>query len=127
MHRNKTKGNNNQQKPSKKTTRIKNTKKHGAGNDNKYVDTTRYPIADPEKKAIEWSKFHTGIGGDGLILIGVSNKADYSLHIFFFVAGLCPAYRLYRLLGCVWCLLPSRHAAGRSASSQHAMRDKPIL
>jgi len=32
---------------------------HGAGNDYIYVDTTRYPIADPEKKAIEWSKFHT--------------------------------------------------------------------
>ena len=38
---------------------------HGAGNDYIYVDTTRYPIADPEKKAIEWSKFHTGIGSDG--------------------------------------------------------------
>ena len=50
------------------TTKIKFTKMHGAGNDYIYVDTTRYPIADPEKKAIEWSKFHTGIGSDGLIL-----------------------------------------------------------
>ena len=49
------------------TTRIKFTKMHGTGNDYIYVDTTRYPIADPEKKAIEWSKFHTGIGSDGLI------------------------------------------------------------
>ena len=46
------------------TTRIKFTKMHGTGNDYIYVDTTRYPIADPEKKAIEWSKFHTGIGSD---------------------------------------------------------------
>ena len=44
------------------TTKIKFTKMHGAGNDYIYVDTTRCPIADPEKKAIEWSKFHTGIG-----------------------------------------------------------------
>ena len=64
------------------TTRIKFTKMHGAGNDYIYVDTTRYPIADPEKKAIEWSKFHTGIGSDGLILIGVSDKADFSMRIF---------------------------------------------
>lgn len=55
---------------------------HGAGNDYIYVDTTQYPIADPEKKAIEWSRFHTGIGSDGLILIGTSNKADFSMRIF---------------------------------------------
>ena len=64
------------------TTKIKFTKMHGAGNDYIYVDTTRCPIADPEKKAIEWSKFHTGIGSDGLILIGVSDKADFSMRIF---------------------------------------------
>ena len=52
MHRNKTKGYNNQQIPIKMTTRIKFTKMHGAGNDYIYVDTTRYPIADPEKKEI---------------------------------------------------------------------------
>lgn len=61
---------------------IKFTKMHGAGNDYIYVDTTRYPIAAPEKKAIEWSKFHTGIGSDGLILIGDSDKADFSMRIF---------------------------------------------
>lgn len=64
------------------TTKIKFTKMHGAGNDYIYVDTTQYPIADPEKKAIEWSKFHTGIGSDGLILIGSSDKADFSMRIF---------------------------------------------
>ena len=64
------------------TTRIKFTKMHGAGNDYIYVDTTNYPIAAPEKKAIEWSKFHTGIGSDGLILIGSSDKADFSMRIF---------------------------------------------
>lgn len=64
------------------TSKIKFTKMHGAGNDYIYVDTTKYPIANPEKKAIEWSKFHTGIGSDGLILIGVSDKADFSMRIF---------------------------------------------
>lgn len=61
---------------------IKFTKMHGAGNDYIYVDTTKYPIADPEKKAVEWSRFHTGIGSDGLILIGASDKADFSMRIF---------------------------------------------
>lgn len=63
-------------------SRIKFTKMHGAGNDYIYVDTTKYPIADPEKKAVEWSRFHTGIGSDGLILIGTSDKADFSMRIF---------------------------------------------
>lgn len=62
--------------------KIKFTKMHGAGNDYIYVDTTKYPIADPEKKAVEWSRFHTGIGSDGLILIGTSDKADFSMRIF---------------------------------------------
>ena len=82
MRCNKTKGYNNQQIQVKMTKKIKFTKMHGAGNDYIYVDTTRYPIADPEKKAIEWSKFHTGIGSDGLILIGSSDKADFSMRIF---------------------------------------------
>lgn len=64
------------------TRKIKFTKMHGAGNDYIYVDTTHYPIADPEKKAVEWSRFHTGIGSDGLILIGSSEKADFSMRIF---------------------------------------------
>ncbi|MDR0892627.1 MAG: diaminopimelate epimerase [Mediterranea sp.] len=61
---------------------IKFTKMHGTGNDYIYVDIAKYPIANPEEKAIEWSKFHTGIGSDGLILIGPSDKADFSMRIF---------------------------------------------
>lgn len=64
------------------TTKIKFTKMHGAGNDYIYVDITKCPVAAPEKKAIKWSKFHTGIGSDGLILIGNSDKADFSMRIF---------------------------------------------
>lgn len=64
------------------TTKIKFAKMHGAGNDYIYVDITKCPVAAPEKKAIKWSKFHTGIGSDGLILIGNSDKADFSMRIF---------------------------------------------
>lgn len=64
------------------TREIQFTKMHGAGNDYIYVNTIKYPIADPEKKAIEWSAAHTGIGSDGLVLIGASEKADFSMRIF---------------------------------------------
>lgn len=55
---------------------------HGAGNDYIYVDTMRCPIEEPERLAIRWSRAHTGIGSDGLVLIGPSGKADFSMRIF---------------------------------------------
>ena len=61
------------------------TKMQGAGNDYIYVDTQMYDIPDPEKAAIAWSAYHTGIGSDGLVLIGKpqdSRRADYSMRIF---------------------------------------------
>lgn len=66
------------------TTTVKFTKMHGAGNDYIYVNTLLYNIADPAKAAIAWSAPHTGIGSDGLVLIGESKlpEADYSMRIF---------------------------------------------
>lgn len=61
---------------------VRFTKMHGAGNDYIYVNTLRYPIQNPEAVAIEWSKPHTGIGSDGLVLIGSSDVADFSMRIF---------------------------------------------
>ncbi len=61
------------------------TKMHGAGNDYIYVDTLLYNIPNPEKAAIVWSAYHTGIGSDGLVLIGKpqdGRRADYSMRIF---------------------------------------------
>lgn len=64
-------------------TRVINfTKMHGIGNDYIYVNTFRFPIAHPEETAVEWSAYHTGIGSDGLVLIGPSDKADFSMRIF---------------------------------------------
>ena len=64
--------------------KVQFTKMHGAGNDYIYVDTTRYPIEDPEQAAIAWSDRHKGIGSDGLVLIGVSPipEADFPMRIF---------------------------------------------
>ena len=61
---------------------MKFTKMHGIGNDYIYVDTSRYPIANPEELSIRWSAPHTGIGSDGLVLIGRSDKGDFSMRIF---------------------------------------------
>lgn len=61
---------------------IKFTKMHGLGNDYIYVNTMEYPIDNPSELSIAWSKYHTGIGSDGLVLIGPSTKADFSMRIF---------------------------------------------
>lgn len=61
---------------------IRFTKMHGLGNDYIYVDTDLCPIADPVARSIEWSRPHTGIGSDGLILISRSDKADFRMRIF---------------------------------------------
>jgi len=57
---------------------------HGAGNDYIYVNTLLYNIADPSAASIAWSKPHTGIGSDGLVLIGLAHNpdADFSMRIF---------------------------------------------
>lgn len=63
-------------------TTIKFTKMQGAGNDYIYVNAMAYPIEDPVRTAIKWSAYHTGIGSDGLVLIGKSDKADFNMRIF---------------------------------------------
>lgn len=54
----------------------------GAGNDYIYVNTLLYPIEDPIRTAIKWSAYHTGIGADGLVLVGRSDRADFSMRVF---------------------------------------------
>lgn len=82
LQRNKTKGCTKRLIQIKMTRTIQFTKMHGAGNDYIYVNTLKFPIPNPEKTAIEWSAYHTGIGSDGLVLIGQSDKADFSMRIF---------------------------------------------
>lgn len=47
---------------------VRFTKMHGAGNDYIYVDTSIYRISNPQAVAKAWSRPHTGIGSDGLVL-----------------------------------------------------------
>ena len=59
-------------------------KMHGAGNDYIFVDTSHNRIANPRAVAVAWSRYHTGIGSDGLVLIDRSpvTDADFSMRIF---------------------------------------------
>lgn len=59
-------------------------KMHGVGNDYIFVDTTLYPIPDPQALSVVWSRYHFGIGSDGLVLIGrsPSPEADFTMRIF---------------------------------------------
>lgn len=58
------------------------TKMQGLGNDYIYIDARKHPIADPAAFSRRWSNRRTGIGSDGLILIGGSEAADFSMRIF---------------------------------------------
>lgn len=61
---------------------MKFVKMHGAGNDYVYVDCFRQTIEDPESLAREISDRNFGVGGDGMILIEPSKKADVKMRIF---------------------------------------------
>ncbi|HWE38630.1 MAG TPA: diaminopimelate epimerase [Isosphaeraceae bacterium] len=62
---------------------MKFTKMHGIGNDYVYVNTFDQPApADPAALARAISDRHTGVGGDGLILIGPSERADARMRMF---------------------------------------------
>ena len=58
------------------------TKMHGCGNDYIYFDCFKQNIADPEELSRRLSRYHFGIGGDGIILIEPSECADARMRIF---------------------------------------------
>lgn len=58
------------------------TKMHGCGNDYIYFDCMENPIDSPEMLAIRLADRHTGIGGDGVILICPSKVADARMRMF---------------------------------------------
>jgi diaminopimelate epimerase len=62
---------------------MKFTKMHGIGNDYVYVSTfDQKPPADPARLAVAVSDRHFGIGADGLILIGPSERADARMRMY---------------------------------------------
>ena len=58
------------------------TKMHGIGNDYIYVDAFRNNVRDPAGLAVRISDRHFGVGSDGLVLIGPSDRADFRMRMF---------------------------------------------
>ncbi|MDE6649202.1 MAG: diaminopimelate epimerase [Muribaculaceae bacterium] len=61
---------------------MKFTKMHGCGNDYVYIDCRNGVPENIGELAIRLSDRHKGIGGDGIILICGSEKADFMMRIF---------------------------------------------
>ena len=61
---------------------MKFTKMHGIGNDYVYVDGFAESVADPAALAPIIADRHFGVGGDGLIMILPSKKADVRMRMF---------------------------------------------
>lgn len=58
------------------------TKMHGIGNDYVYIDAINQSVNDREKLAVSLSDRHFGVGGDGIILICPSDKADFQMDMY---------------------------------------------
>ena len=58
------------------------TKMHGIGNDYIYINCMERVPDNLPRLAIEMSDRHTGVGGDGIILICPSECADFKMRIF---------------------------------------------
>lgn len=58
------------------------TKMQGCGNDYVYFDCRERPFPEPEKNAVWLSDRRFGVGGDGIILICPSDRADARMRIF---------------------------------------------
>ena len=62
--------------------RLNFTKMHGCGNDYIYINCFDTHIASPESLSVLLSDRHTGIGGDGVVLILPSDIADAKMRMF---------------------------------------------
>lgn len=61
---------------------MKFTKMHGIGNDYIYFNCFEESIKNPNELSIKLSNRHFGVGGDGIVLIMPSDKADFKMRMF---------------------------------------------
>ena len=63
---------------------IRFTKMHGCGNDYIYIDGAAQPVPQEEKPALarRLSDRHFGVGGDGVIFINPSARADFEMEMY---------------------------------------------
>ncbi len=61
---------------------IRFTKMHGISNDYIYISCMDHEPERLSELSVEMSDRHTGVGGDGIILICPSDKADFKMRVF---------------------------------------------
>lgn len=61
---------------------MKFSKMNGVGNDYIYINLMQETVENPSELAIKLSDRHLGIGSDGLVLIGGSAEADFSMRMY---------------------------------------------
>lgn len=61
---------------------MKFTKMHGIGNDYIYFNGFKEKIDNPSLLSIKLSPRHTAVGGDGIVIILPSEKADFRMRMF---------------------------------------------
>lgn len=61
---------------------MKFTKMHGIGNDYIYVNAIEEKVENPAELSKRLSKYHFGVGSDGLVLIMESKVADFRMRMF---------------------------------------------
>lgn len=61
---------------------MKFTKMHGIGNDYIYINCFSEKVENPERLAVFMSKYHFGIGADGIVLICPSDNCDFRMRMF---------------------------------------------
>lgn len=62
--------------------KLKFTKMHGCGNDYIYFNCFNQQVDKPEALSVRLSDRHFGVGGDGVVLICPSEKADVRMRMF---------------------------------------------
>ncbi len=55
---------------------------HGAGNDYIFINCLEETVQDPSALSVRLSDRHFGVGGDGIVLICPSDKADFKMRMF---------------------------------------------
>ncbi len=90
------------------------TKMHGAGNDYVFVDLFEETVHDAPAVARAVSDRHTGIGADGLILLGPPDSSEADVRMVMFNAD---GSRAQMCGNGVRCLARLAHAHGRTTSN----------
>lgn len=58
------------------------TKMHGIGNDYLFINCFEEYVSDPARLALQMCREHTGVGGDGIVLLEPADSLPYAMRIF---------------------------------------------